>query len=98
MRTFLVVLSLMIIAVPAESALGLSHRYKSTASETPALPPFPWTAILETIGPILAIWLGAVVIRGAKAKDASSPPLNSKDIASLPVAWYAAMSSFFEKR
>jgi hypothetical protein len=98
MRPLLLLLALMIMAVSSESALGRSPRRKSTAQSTPALPPFPWTAILETVGPVLAIWLGAVVIRRAKTKDVASPPLNPKDVASLPAAWYAAMSSFFEKR
>jgi len=98
MRSLLVVLTLMILAVPSPSALGRSPRAKSTATSAPALRPFPWTAILETIGPVLAIWLGAVVIRGTRAKHISSPPLNAGDVASLPVAWYSAMSSFFEKR
>jgi hypothetical protein len=98
MRSLLVVLTLMILAIPSQSALGRSPRAKSTATSAPALPPFPWTAILETIGPILAIWLGAVVIRRTRAKHISSPPLSARDVASLPVAWYAAMSGFFEKQ
>lgn len=98
MRSLLVVLTLMILAIPSQNALGRSPRAKSAATSAPALPPFPWTAILESIGPVLAIWLGAVVIRRGKRQETSSPPLNPKDIASLPVAWYAAMSSFFEKQ
>jgi hypothetical protein len=98
MRSLLVVLTLMILAVPSPSALGRSPRAKSTALSTPALPPFPWTAILETIGPIMAVWLGAVVVRRARSKHISSPPLNPRDVASLPVAWYAAMSGLFEKQ
>src|SRR5437879_4168025 len=98
MRSLLVVLTLMILAIPSPSALGRSPRAKSTAQSAPALPPFPWTAILETIGPIMAVWLGAVVVRRTRSKHISSPPVNAVDVASLPVAWYSAMSSFFEKR
>ena len=98
MRPLLLVLALTITAIPSESALGRPPRGKSTAQSTPALPPFPWTAILETVGPVLAIWLGAVVIRRAKKKDVASAPVNPKDIASLPADWYSAMSSFFEKQ
>ncbi|HEV2948457.1 MAG TPA: hypothetical protein VGX70_13870 [Gemmataceae bacterium] len=98
MRSLLLVLTLMILAIPNQSALGRSPRAKSTATAAPALPPFPWTAILESIAPVLAIWLGAVVIRRTRAKEISSPPLSARDVASLPVAWYAAMNGFFEKR
>ena len=98
MRPLLLILTLLVMAVPSPSALGRSPRAKSTAQSAPALPPFPWTAILETIGPIMAVWLGAVVVRRTRSKEILSPPLNAKDVASLPVAWYSAMSSFFEKQ
>jgi hypothetical protein len=54
-------------------------------------------AVLETIGPILGIWVGALVARKMVTKDKEILSLGAGDVASLPVAWFAAASSIFIK-
>src|SRR5438132_14416255 len=69
------------------------------ASQTAApAPPFPWIAVLETVGPVLGIWFGTILLRrtlGREKKDLGSAP---NEIASLPVAWFAVMSGLFERK
>jgi hypothetical protein len=85
------------ILLSASPALARSPRSKRHAQETPAGPPFPWTAIVETVGPVLGMWLSAVLLRRTLAREKATPELVSGEIVSLPVAWFAATSGLFEK-
>jgi hypothetical protein len=55
------------------------------------------TTVVETIGPLLAIWIGAVVARRFLWKDKEVLSLSAGDVASLPVAWFAAACNIFSK-
>ena len=92
MRPRMLFLTLLFSLVLSQTAFARSPRVKHAAS-TPALPPFPWVAVLETVGPIMAIWLAAVGIRGMIGKEKQIQSLGAADVASLPAAWFVAASS-----
>jgi hypothetical protein len=69
------------------------------ASQTAApAPPFPWIAVLETVGPILGIWFGTILMRRTLGREKKNLGPAPSEIASLPVAWFAAMSGLFERK
>jgi hypothetical protein len=70
---------------------------KRGTQEAAVGPPFPWRAVGETVGPILGIWLGTVLLQKTLSRDKTKPVLVAGEIASLPVAWFSAMTGFFEK-
>jgi len=82
-------------ASPAEARPLQSHR---RVQAPPSAPPFPWSAVFETVGPIFGIWLGAVLLRRTMNREKTNPSLDTGEVASLPVAWFAAMSRLFEKK
>ena len=86
------------ILLSASPAWARSPRFKRHAQETPAGPPFPWTAIVETVGPLVGMWLSAVLLRRALGREKTTPELVSGEIVSLPVAWFAGTTGLFEKR
>jgi hypothetical protein len=90
----LCVLSLALGASRAEARPLQSHH---RAQAPPSAPPFPWSAVLETVGPIFGIWLVAVLLRRAINREKTNP-LDTGEVTSLPVAWFAAMSRLFEKK
>lgn len=98
MRRRVLLLTLIMVVVLTPAGFARPPRVKRSTASSPALPPFPWTAVWETVGPILAIWLGSVVIRRTLSKEKLRPPLAAPDVASLPVAWFTAMNSIFEKQ
>jgi hypothetical protein len=96
---FVIVLACILGVVLSDStALARSPRAKRTAHEAASTPPFPWAAVAETVGPILGIWLGTLLLRRTLDRDKPSRPLVDGEIASLPVAWFSVMTGFFEKK
>jgi hypothetical protein len=93
----LILVCLLGVILSASPALARSPRSKRHAQETPAGPPFPWTAIVETVGPLLGMWLSAVLLRRTVGREKATPELVSGEIVSLPVAWFAGTTGFFEK-
>ena len=79
-------------------AWARSPRAKRHAQETAAGPPFPWTAVAETVGPILGVWLGAVFLSWTFSREKKDSFLVAGEIVSLPVAWFAATTRLFEKK
>jgi hypothetical protein len=98
MRPLVLILTLIVMADGIETAVARSPRRRQTTSSAPALPPFPWASVLETVSPILAIWLGAVVIRGTLSKEKQPPAPAAGEVASLPVAWFAAVTNILAKK
>jgi hypothetical protein len=48
---------------------------------------------LETVGPIVAIWVAVFVIRGMMVKENQGQPIGAAEVVSLPAAWFAAACS-----
>lgn len=97
-RRLLALVCLLAILLSASPALARSPRAKRLAQETLAGPLFPWTAIVETVGPLLGMWLSAVLLRRTLGREKTTPELVSGEIVSLPVAWFAGTAALFEKK
>jgi hypothetical protein len=91
-----VMLCLLSLALGGSSAVARPLQSQRRIPAAPTAPPFPWPAVLETVGPIVGIWLGSVLLRRTVNREKTTPPLS--ETASLPVAWFAAMSGLFEKK
>jgi hypothetical protein len=99
MRPRLVILVCLLgILMSPSLALARSPRAKRNAQATPAGPPFPWTAVAETVAPLLGIWLGAVLLRRTLGREKTNSELVAGETVSLPVAWFAATVGLFEKK
>ena len=96
-RLAVVLVCFLSILLGGSPALALSPRMKRGTQEAAVGPPFPWRAVGETVGPILGIWLGTVLLQKTLSRDKTKPVLVAGEIASLPVAWFSAMTGFFEK-
>ena len=97
-RLTVVMLCLLGLALGGSSAVARPLQSQRKIPAAPSAPPFPWTAVLETVGPIVGIWLGTVLLRRTVNREKTNPPPDTGEIASLPVAWFAAMSGLFEKK
>jgi hypothetical protein len=84
-------------AVSDSPAWARSPRVKHAAQAAPPAPPFPWIAVLETVGPLVGVWFGTVLLRRTVEREHAPTPAPS-EIASFPVAWFAAMSGLFERK
>jgi hypothetical protein len=87
--------ALVIAGSPVYARQSQTHR-KVQAS--PSAPPFPWHALLETVGPIVGICFGAVLLKRTMRQEKTKASPDTGEVASLPVAWFAAMSRLFEKK
>jgi len=97
LRLVVVLVCFFSILLSGSPALARSPRAKRGTQEAAAGPPFPWRAVGETVGPIVGIWLGTVLLQKTLSRDKTKPVLVAGEIASLPVAWFCAMTRFFEK-
>src|SRR6267378_987679 len=95
-RLAVVLVCFLNILLSGSPALARSPRATRSTREA-AGPPFPWRAVGETVGPILGIWLGTVLLQKTLSRDKTKPALVASEVASLPVAWFSAMTGFFEK-
>jgi hypothetical protein len=95
-RVVTVLMCLFCFTVSDSPVWARSPRAQRASQTAAPAPPFPWIAVLETVGPILGIWLGTVLLRRTREKKEPGPA--PSEIASLPVAWFTAMSGLFERR